>query len=385
MAVATRSLSQLVQVFTAAAQAACATALDFSVGSVSLAYAEAAAALGLWFQKLYLYMISLTRAQTSTGTDLDSWMAQWPLPSGQPAFLRLTAAAATGGVNFSRANTTYTAIIALGTQVQTGDGTQTFAVVADLTESAYSAAQNAYVIPAGASSARVTVQALQTGSAGNVGINTVTVLPSAVQYVDTISNPAAFSGGVDPETDPAFRARFALNLQGLASADIWAIEAAIANVQQGIRYVLAENVDYPGNITDYGNFIVIADQGAGTLTAQMQQALTAAINAVRGCSIRFQVFPPTILTATVSMTIDTQVGANHAVLCQQVEAALSAYIAALPLGSATLPITRLAQVAYDVSPLIGNVELASILINGQNVDLSAVLYQAFQPGVITVS
>src|SRR5579875_264527 len=101
------SFQQIVQNFTAAAQAAAKVLLDFTVGSIDLALAEATAAVALWLQALALQVLGLTRAATSNGSDLDSWMADWN-------FTRLPAVAATGSVTFSRANTAIAATIPLG-------------------------------------------------------------------------------------------------------------------------------------------------------------------------------------------------------------------------------------------------------------------------------
>ena len=53
--------------------------LDFSIGSILRAIVEAYAAVAMWLQGLILSVLSLTRAATSSGSDLDSWMADFGL------------------------------------------------------------------------------------------------------------------------------------------------------------------------------------------------------------------------------------------------------------------------------------------------------------------
>ena len=63
----------------AAVQAAATQLLDLTVGSTLRAVLEANASVCLWMQWLILQVLRTTRAATSTGADLDSWMADLSL------------------------------------------------------------------------------------------------------------------------------------------------------------------------------------------------------------------------------------------------------------------------------------------------------------------
>lgn len=377
----TYSFTQLVQQWVTAAQSAAKSLLDFSVGSVLLAAAEACSGLLLWLQGLALTILGLTRFATSFGADADSWGADFN-------FARLPAVAATGNVTFSRASPSSQAVIPAGTNgavVQTGDGTQGFIVTVDTTNPAYSASLGGYVLPISTSSVTVPVQAQVAGAGGNVQANTITTIVNAIPGVDSVTNSATFTTGVNAESDTAYKARFPLFLAGLASADLAAIESAIANVQQGIRYLPIENVDWPGLGTDNGNFVIVADTGvAGSLPANVQTLLQNAINAARAFGIRFQVAATSAVTVNVVMSITTAAGYTHGSVVQQVEAALAAAINALPLTTTLLPLTQLASIAYGVAG-VTNVPLGSITINGVAADLALTQGQGALAGTMNVS
>ena len=121
MQLSLRTFDTMVQSMAAAVQASAAQLLDLTVGSTLRAVLEANASIGLWMQWLILLVLRTTRAATSSGDDLDSWMADLTLT-------RLPAVGATGMVTFSRFTATVPALVPTGAMVRTADGTQTFAV-----------------------------------------------------------------------------------------------------------------------------------------------------------------------------------------------------------------------------------------------------------------
>ena len=127
MQLSLRTFNTLVQSMAAAVEASATQLLDLTVGSTLRAVLEANASIGLWMQWLILQVLRTTRAATSSGADLDSWMADLTLT-------RLPAVAATGIVTFSRFTPGMSALIPAGALVRTADGTQTFAVSADTSQ-----------------------------------------------------------------------------------------------------------------------------------------------------------------------------------------------------------------------------------------------------------
>ena len=79
MQLSLRTFDTMVQSMAAAVQASAAQLLDLTVGSTLRAVLEANASIGLWMQWLILLVLRTTRAATSSGDDLDSWMADLTL------------------------------------------------------------------------------------------------------------------------------------------------------------------------------------------------------------------------------------------------------------------------------------------------------------------
>ncbi|WP_042298948.1 baseplate J/gp47 family protein [Paraburkholderia kururiensis] len=370
----TQTFTQVVENAVAAVQGAASNLIDTAVGSVLRAILEANAAIVMWLQGLVLYLASLTRAATCSGSDLDSWMADYGVT-------RLPASYASGPVTFSRFTATSQATIPVGSLVQSSDGTQQYAVVADTTNPAYSATLNAFVIPAGTTSVTVTVQAVTAGAAGNMLANQVNALYQAIPGVDTVTNANPFTNGANAESDVAFRARFQTYIASLSKATKGAVAYAVTSIQQNVSYTLTENQTY-GGATNMGFFYVVVDDGSGSPPSSFLSTVYNAINAVRPITSTFAVFAPVLQTANVGMTLTTTGNsATHNAVIALVTTALQAYINTLPIG-ASLSYSRLAQIAYDASPLVTNV--TGVTLNGGTADLTATTQQIIKSGTLTI-
>jgi len=354
-----QTFTSLVGSAAAAVQGAASQLLDLTVGSTLRAVLEANASIALWLQWLILQALQMTRAATSTGADLDTWMADFSVT-------RLPAVAASGVVSFSRFAPVSSALIPIGTDVRTGDGTQTFTVYADPTNAAYSAAQNGYLIAAGIASLEVPVAAVTAGSAGDVQAGAVGLIVAALPGVDTVTNAAPFLGGLDAESDAALRARFQNFLASLSRATTTAVGYAIASIQQGLQYTIQENVA-PDGTARMGCFVVTVDDGTGNPPSSLLATVTTAVEAVRPVGSSYMVQAVSVTVATISMTVTVVPGAVHATVAPLVAAAVAGYVDTLPIG-APLPWSRLAQLAYQASPQVANV--TAVLLNGGTADLA---------------
>lgn len=201
MALNIKTFATLVSDQVTAMQGAAKGLVDLAIGSILRSIVESNSAVAMWIQQLIVTLLVTTRASTSSGDDLDNWMADF-------SFTRLAATAATGQVIFSRFTATNQAVIPVGSQVTTTDGTQAYLVTTDTSNTAYDATQLGYVLAAGTASISVPVQASTAGSAGNAQAGTITVISGSIQYVDTVTNSVTFDSGEDAETDDAFRSRF---------------------------------------------------------------------------------------------------------------------------------------------------------------------------------
>lgn len=369
MAISTKSFTDLVTQQVAAIQGAASSLIDLTIGSVLRALVEAVAAVALWLQGMILQLLAATRAATSSGTDLDTWMADFGLT-------RLAAVAASGNVTFARFTTSLQAVIPIGATVQTADGSQVFAVTLDTTNPAYSSTLGGYVIAVGVSSVVVPVMAAVAGGAGNISAGQLNTITQAMPGVDTVSNALAYANGVDAETDTAFRARFALYISGLRAGIKEAVASAIAGMQQGIQYSLVENNDYSGN-TQNGYFYVVINPSGSTL----QSDVYTAIDAIRPLSVTFGVFPATTLTANIVLTATAASGYTHAQIVTAITTAIQDFIAGLGLAK-PLYWSQLYAVAYGVA---GVQEVTGLTVNGGTVDLAATAKQVIISGTVTVN
>jgi uncharacterized phage protein gp47/JayE len=376
-----QTFTALVQQFAAGAQGAASALLDFTVGSISRALAEGCASIALWLQWIATLILQRTRAATSVGSDLDSWMADFSLA-------RLPAVAATGSVTFSRFTPSSSALVPVGAQVKTADGSRIFAVVADTTNPLWSAAQNGFLILAGTGSGTCTVQDVTTdasgnlsvGTAGNVAAGAISLLASAIPGVDTVMNSAAFTNGINAETDAAFRARFANYIQTRSLATDDAVAYATQSIQQGLQFTIQEN-DAGGSYQP-GNFVVTVDDGSGNPPSSLLSSVYAAIDLVRPVGSTFTVQGPGDLTANITFTLMTNPSSNKPNLIGPVATAIETYVDTLPVG-ATLAFTRLAAVIYGVDPSISNV--TGLEINGGTADIVPTQSQVVKIGTVVIS
>lgn len=374
MALNTQDFTALVRNQVIAIQGAASSLIDLTVGSILRSVVEANAAAVLWLQGLILQLLATTRAATSSAADLDSWVADYGLS-------RLPGVAASGLVTFSRFTPSQQAVVPVGAVVQTADGAQKYTVTLDTSNVAYSATLGGYVLAADVASISATVQAVETGAAGNAGIGGINMLAQAISGVDTISNAAAFSNGADAETDAALRVRFVAYVASLSKATHGAVGYAITSLLPGMSYALVENEQYNGT-AQMGYFYAVVDDGTGYPPAELLSTVTNAIDAVRPVTSTFGVFAPVVVTANVSMTISTAAGYDHAATALLVKAALQNYINSLALG-ADLAYSRLAQIAYDASA--GVINVTAVLLNGGTSDLAATSKQVIKSGTVTVA
>ena len=369
-----KDFTTLVRDQVTAIQARAAGLVDFTIGSLLRACAESNASILQWLQQLIVTLLVTTRASTSSGADLDSWMADF-------GFYRLSASFSTGSVTYSRFTPAVSALIPIGAIVGSTDGSQQYTVTIDTTNPLYNAGLAGYLIPAGTATATVPVVASTAGAAGNALIGTVTVIVGSISGIDTVTNGAVFAGGVDQEEDAPFRARFVLWVQSLSKGTKAAIEYALSSMQQGVSYTLTENQDYSGNLL-YGYFYAVVDDGSGSPPGSFLVTAGAAIESARAFATRYGVFGPVLVSANVSMTITTDSTVVHSVVVSQVVSAIQVYISSLALGQ-ILPYTQLAAVVYGVTPAITNV--SAVLLNGGTADLAATNKQVIRPGTVTVA
>jgi uncharacterized phage protein gp47/JayE len=374
MQLSLQTFTSLVQNMAAAVQSAAIQLLDLTTGSTLRAVLEANASVALWMQWLILQVLQMTRAATSVGTDLDSWMADMSLS-------RLPAVPAVGSVTFSRYTATASSLVPAGALVRTGDGTLTFVVTVDGTNSVWNVELNGYTISPGVGSLTVPIVAQVPGNAGNVLANTISLIATAMPGVDLVTNPAATQNGLDAESDAAFRLGFQNYLQSRSRATISAVGYAISSIQQGLDFIIAENVD-PSGASWVGSFVITVDDGSGYPPSSLLSTVYTSVDAVRPIGSIFSVQPPNVVQANVTLTLSVVATATSSAVVSTVASAIASYINSLTIG-ALLPLTRLAQVAYDASSAVINV--TQLQVNGGTTDLVSGSTGIIKAGTVAVN
>ncbi len=379
-----QTMATLLSNMAAAAQGALPGAiLDFSTGSVLSAINEAVASVVLWLQWQLVLLWLKIRASTATGTDLDTWMADFGVT-------REPAVAATGGVTFSRFTYASAASVPVGATVLTGDLSQSFVVTADPANAFWVGSSNGYLIPSGTQSAILPVQAASAGTAGNVSAAAIALAGTALSGIDTVTNANAFTNGAAAEGDVALRARFVIFVNTRSLATNAAVVSAIIGVQSNLVYALFENVGSNGTAQP-GHFVAVVDDGSGTPSSIVLDAISAAIAAVRPIGSTWAVAGPLVTTASVAVTVTPPAGTTAAALAPAIQIAVAACINALPINdagagstqAATLFPAQLSAVVSAATP--PGTTVTDVTVNGGTAGLAPANMGVVRCGGVTVA
>lgn len=204
-------------------------------------------------------LLQLFSIDSATGDDLDERAKDI-----QPGVVtRVQATKTYGSVVISRTGTTSTVIIPIGTKIKTSAG-----VIFTTTETGQITASSAEQVPGhgvGRDSNEISVISDEVGSQGRVAAGTVIKFVTRPAGVDEVTNLTAFSiGGLDKETDDAFRARLKAYIAGLARCNVSAIEAGIIGQQDpetGITILFARVRE---DVVNRGDVTIYVDDGTGS-------------------------------------------------------------------------------------------------------------------------
>lgn len=348
-------------------------------GDALLALMESVCAQMVFIQAQIQIVNNLTRAQTSTGADLDSWMAQFN-------FTRLPASFDTGSVTFTKLTAAASQVlIPVGLQVQTAGGAIVYTVVGDNSQPTWNPTFNAYVLAPGQTSLTATVQAVVAGTSSNVAIGQISQIlgGSSSAGIDQVSNGAPITNALNAETDDAFRARFIGYINSLSKATYGAIVSAIQGVQQGLLFTLQENVDTGGNFRP-GEFVATVDDGSGNPPVSLVNAVQTAINAVRGFTILAEAVAVNIINSVIFLAIRVDPTFVSVDVEEAVAAAVVAAVNNNPLGNSPLFISFINDTALTV-PGCKGVQPGTTTIDGVAADKVFTEFQAVRTAIGSVT
>jgi uncharacterized phage protein gp47/JayE len=252
-------------------------------------------------------------------------------------------------------------------------------VIADTNQSAYDPIQQAYIIAANVTSCTATVEAIVESSSGNAAAGAINTL--GFSGVDSVTNPLAFENGADAESDADYKARFPVYIAGLGKGTPDSIASAIQSLQQDIAFSIVENENFDGT-PNPGYIYVVADDGSGNPSSDFLARVFSVVDRVRAQGAVIGVFGPTLVQASVAMTLEVATGYDKPTLENDAEAAILRYISALTIGQ-KLPYSRLAKIAYDTSP--GITDVTNVLLNGGIADLLVTGKNVIRASTITAT
>lgn len=330
MAITTYTRAQLKAVLAIQYASQAAMAANTDAGSSLGSVFDADSMMALLIQAQAIYAQALSRVETSEGADVDSFWEPFNIT-------RIGASASQGGWTL----TTPSPVVGPDLIVPVGGvgSTETgllFTIIADDSNPNYSSADNGYPIAAGESSVIATVECQTTGIIGNVLAGTITQIYAGagipvISGISTVTNAAAFTNGLDRESDAQFNTRGTLLVSTGTVATKNAILGAASSVEAGLTLSFGDRKNADGTLhTAYFTLVVnLLGQAAGP-GATLISAVDSAVSFVRGGGISYQVIGPTLVPVNGAGTITLISPLPSGLTPQSVQEAVTAmYIATI--------------------------------------------------------
>ena len=228
---------------------------------------------------------------------------------------RAAAEKAVGTLRFAAADkVTATCPIEKGTVCMTAEG-----VRFETTEDA--------AIAVGSQWVDVPAQAVEAGAGGNVIAGTVTLLSAMPVGVVQCTNPAAFSGGCDAESDEALRGRVLASYQRLPNG-----ANAAYYEQEAMRYPGVAAAKAVGRARGIGTVNVVIATHAGVPDAALLAAVEMDLQKKREIAVDVKVLAPTVETVAVTAALKAAPGYTFAEAKAGAQSALEALFTGELLG-----------------------------------------------------
>ena len=182
-------------------------------------------------------------------------------------------------------------------------------------------------IAVGSQWADVPAQAVEAGAGGNVIAGTVTLLSAMPVGVVQCTNPAAFSGGCDAESDEALRGRVLASYQRLPNG-----ANAAYYEQEAMRYLGVAAAKAVGRACGIGTVNVVIATHAGVPDAALLAAVETDLQKKREIAVDVKVLAPTVETVAVTAALKAAPGYTFAEAKAGAQSALEALFTGELLG-----------------------------------------------------
>lgn len=182
-------------------------------------------------------------------------------------------------------------------------------------------------IAVGSQWADVPAQAVEAGAGGNVIAGTVTLLSAMPVGVVQCTNPAAFSGGCDAESDEALRGRVLASYQRLPNG-----ANAAYYEQEAMRYPGVAAAKAVGRARGIGTVNVVIATHAGVPDAALLAAVEMDLQKKREIAVDVKVLAPAVETVAVTAALKAAPGYTFAEVKAGAQSALEALFTGELLG-----------------------------------------------------
>ena len=173
----------------------------------------------------------------------------------------------------------------------------------------------------------VPAQAAEAGAGGNVIAGTVTLLSAMPVGVVQCTNPAAFSGGCDAESDEALRGRVLASYQRLPNG-----ANAAYYEQEAMRYPGVAAAKAVGRARGIGTVNVVIATHAGVPDAALLAAVETDLQKKREIAVDVKVLAPAVETVAVTVALKAAPGYTFAEAKAGAQSALEALFTGELLG-----------------------------------------------------
>lgn len=241
---------------------------------------------------------------------------------------RAEAAKAEGTLQFSApGNVSADCVIEAGTVAMTAEG-----VKFETTETV--------TLAAGTRTVNAGARAVRAGADGNVLAGQVRLMSVLPTGVTACTNPGAFSGGSDTESDESLRERVMESYRRLPNGANAAFYEQEAMSFPGVAAAKAV-----GRARGIGTVDVYVATQSGAPSEDLLDEIAGALDKKREIAVDVEVLAPTAVATNVSAELSVKEGYDFAEVCEAVERALGAYFTGERLGEEIL-CARIASLIY---------------------------------------
>ncbi len=214
------------------------------------------------------------------------------------------------------------------------------------------ATREAAVLPAGETHVDVPAQAMETGSAGNIGAGMITVMAVPPTGITRCGNPEPFAGGAEEEGDESLRRRILDSYRRLPNG----ANAAFYE-QEAMGFPAVAAATAVGRARGIGTVDVYVATVAGVPEAALLTEIQSYLQEKREIAVDLRVLAPRLRPVALQVTLTPAKGCTYQEAAAAADAALRGYFTGRLLGKGVLR-AELGNLLYQL-PGVANYRLAA--------------------------